>query len=296
MTHRESVHELAALLSPHNDARPTMLLGAGASYSSGIPLADESVKRIAKRVYAERVLGGKIVPEPVKTSEWREWLNAQPWFVSDEARLSENFPLVIKHLLHPRAYRQKVLLDLITPTEGIGPGYRHLAELVLRGLIGTILTANFDICLPQALNDKRPHIRQVAEVNRGVNEVVKQRGIAPRAWFENEGIAYEITRLGSVWGVRIKPFYMFTGPDAATPLPNYARTAKATRRMRFDRNESVGSDLAFWSRFLAQGAPVINIGQANVDDLLVEGSFLTIDVPEEGLIEDDDTDQGQMPA
>src|SRR5439155_8864980 len=62
------------------------------------------------------------------------------------------------------------LLDLITPSEEIGRGYRHLAELVLRGLVGTILTTNFDICLPKALNDKRPHIRHVAEVNQGPDD------------------------------------------------------------------------------------------------------------------------------
>ncbi len=73
----------------------------------------------------------------------------------------------MKHLLQPQSYRQAVLLDLIRPTEGIGTGYRQLAELVLRGLAGTVLTTNFDICLPQALHDKRPHIRLVAEVNRG---------------------------------------------------------------------------------------------------------------------------------
>lgn len=60
-----------------------------------------------------------------------------------------------------------MLLDLIAENAEIGAGYRHLAELVLRGLVGTILTTNFDICLPRALNDKRPHIRHVAEVNRG---------------------------------------------------------------------------------------------------------------------------------
>ncbi len=166
MAHSESVSELASILSPENEARPTVLLGAGASFSSGVPLADESVKRIARRVYAERVLGGKVPTEHVKTSEWRAWLTDQDWFIRDEANLADNFPLVVKHLLKPQAYRQKVLLDLITPSEGIGRGYRHLSELVLRGLIGTILTTNFDICLPQALNEKRPHIRYVAEVNR----------------------------------------------------------------------------------------------------------------------------------
>jgi hypothetical protein len=131
---------------------------------------------------------------------------------------------------------------------------------------------------------------------RGVpREVVKQRGDRPRVWFENEGIGYEVARLSSLWGVRVKPFYMFTGPDARTPLPGYARTAKATRRMKFDRNQSVESDLTFWARFLSQGAPVLNLGQGPVEDLLLEGAFLSLDVPEEGLI-DGDSDKNQMSA
>jgi len=93
---------------------------------------------------------------------------------------------------------------------------------------------------PRMLIYDTPHRRGVPR------EVVKQRGDPPRAWFENEGIAFEIARMGSLWGVRVKPFYMFTGPDARTPLPGYARTAKATRRMKFDRNQSVESDLTFW--------------------------------------------------
>lgn len=170
MSHSDTVRELVSLLKPQNEARPTLLLGAGASFSSGIPLADESVKRIARRYYAERVVAGHVLPEQVKTSEWLGWLNSQSWFIRDPGRLSENFPLAVKHLLRPQAYRQRVLLDLIAPNAEIGIGYRHLAELVLRGLIGTILTTNFDICLPRVLNDKRPHIRHVAEVNRGPND------------------------------------------------------------------------------------------------------------------------------
>ena len=98
------------------------------------PLADESVKRIARRYYAERVVEGQVLPEQVKTSEWMAWLGSQPWFIRDPARLSENFPLAVKHLLTPQAYRQKLLLDLIAVDAEIGAGYRHLAEVVLRGL------------------------------------------------------------------------------------------------------------------------------------------------------------------
>jgi len=169
MHHAATVRELASILNPQNEARPTVLLGAGASFSSGVPLADESVKRIARRYYAERI-NGKTLPEQVKTSEWLAWLSAQSWFIRDPAKLSENFPLAVKHLLTPQAYRQRVLLDLISNEGEIGSGYRHLSELVLRGLVGTILTTNFDINLPRALNDKRPHIRHVAEVNRGPDD------------------------------------------------------------------------------------------------------------------------------
>jgi len=62
MSHEDTVRELVSILNPQNEARPTVLLGAGASFSSGVPLADESVKRIARRYYAERTRG-KVLPE-----------------------------------------------------------------------------------------------------------------------------------------------------------------------------------------------------------------------------------------
>src|SRR5260370_13447912 len=99
MSHTRSLHERASILSPNNEARPTILLGAGASFSSGVPLADESVKRIARRYYAERVVGSAVPPEQVKTSEWMAWVSSEPGFIRDPARLGENFPFAIQHLL-----------------------------------------------------------------------------------------------------------------------------------------------------------------------------------------------------
>lgn len=129
-----------------------------------------------------------------------------------------------------------------------------------------------------------------------VREVVKQRGEDPRAWFENEGFGYEVTQLDGVWAVRIKPFYMFTGRDAKKPLPAFARTARATRRIKLDRNKNVEDDLTFWARFLSDGKTTINIGQNHVDDLILEGQFLTVEIPEEGLLRGDNEDQNRMPA
>lgn len=84
--------------------------------------------------------------------------------------------------------------------------------------------------------------------------------------------------------MRIKPFYMFTGPNAITPLPNFTRSAKSTRRIKFDRNKNVEADLAFWASFLGRGAETMNVGDLRVNDLLIDMSFVTVEVPEVGLI------------
>jgi hypothetical protein len=166
MAHRESVRDVASLLRASNDARPVFLLGAGASFSSGVPLATESVRRLARRVFAEKVKGGSLLPEQVKLTEWQQWLQSQPWFIPGEERLAENFPLIVGHALEPREYRKRLLLEILRPSSGIGPGYKRLADLVMRGHVRTILTTNFDECIPSALNEKRPHLVNVAEVNR----------------------------------------------------------------------------------------------------------------------------------
>jgi hypothetical protein len=127
-------------------------------------------------------------------------------------------------------------------------------------------------------------------------EVVKKRAEGTRAWFENEGFGYEIVEVGGLWGVRIKPFYMFTGRDGRKPLPSFARASKATSRMKFDRNKNVEADLAFWSSFLGGGAEIINVGHRHVDNLLLESSFLTVEVPEIGLVRDDPGDQDRVSA
>jgi len=126
-------------------------------------------------------------------------------------------------------------------------------------------------------------------------EVVKRRADGPRAWFENEGFGYEIVDVSGLWCVRIKPFYMFTGPDAVTPLPAFTRAAKSTRRIKFDRNKNVEADLAFWTSFLGREGETMNVGDLYVDDLLVDMAFLTVEVPEIGLA-DEPRHKNRMPA
>lgn len=164
---KEAVAALGPLLRSTDEPCPLILLGAGASFRSGVPTAADAVKQIARLVYSERELKNARPPERVKPTEWESWLHGFDWFVSGTDRLAENFPLVVEHLLVPAEFRKRVLLDLMRPAHGISSGYKTLAEFVMRGLIRTMLTTNFDTCLPDALRERQPHIRHIHEVNRG---------------------------------------------------------------------------------------------------------------------------------
>lgn len=163
---REALSILAPLLRTTEEPCPIILLGAGASFRSGVPTAAEAVKQIARLVYSERELAGARPPERVKPTEWEPWVQSLPWFIHGADRLAENFPLAVEHLLTPAEFRKRVITDLMTPRNGISGGYKVLADFVMRGLAHTFLTTNFDPCLPDALKERQPHIRNIHEVNR----------------------------------------------------------------------------------------------------------------------------------
>ena len=158
---------LGLLFRSTEEPCPLILLGAGASFRSGVPTAPDAVKQIARLVYSDRELKDSRPPERVKPSEWEAWLQTFDWFIPGPDRLAENFPLVVENLLVPAEFRKRVLLDLMRPVNGISMGYKILADFVMRGLIQTVFTTNFDTCLPDALRERQPHIRHVHEVNRG---------------------------------------------------------------------------------------------------------------------------------
>ena len=164
---KAAVAALAPLLRSTEEPCPLILLGAGASFRSGVPTAADAVKQIARLVYSERELKNSRPPERVKPSEWEAWLQAFDWFIPGPDRLAENFPLIVENLLVPAEFRKRVLLDLMRPVNGISIGYKILADFVMRGLVQTVFTTNFDTCLPDALRERQPHIRHIHEVNRG---------------------------------------------------------------------------------------------------------------------------------
>jgi len=110
---KEAVSVLGPLLRASDDPCPLILLGAGASFRSGVPTATDAVKQIARLVYSEPELRDARPPERVKPSEWESWLQSFDWFLPGAHRLAENFPLVVQHLLVPAEFRKRVLLDLM---------------------------------------------------------------------------------------------------------------------------------------------------------------------------------------
>src|ERR1022692_3771159 len=124
----DAVALIATLLRGEDDRWPIFLLGAGASFRSGVPTATEAVKQIARIVYSERKLLGARPPERVKPTEWESWLREHKWFIADPERLAENFPGVVENLLVPAEFRRRILLDIMNPVNGVSSGYGVIAD------------------------------------------------------------------------------------------------------------------------------------------------------------------------
>jgi len=139
------------------NSQPTLLLGAGASVTSGIPAAEETAERAARWAWCQE--HGR-APEDIRVlrSDYWPWLCQQPWF-SEGRSLAEQYPAIIGKLLGVKKARRDFFERLISP--GIQPsiGYRSLARILNEGWISTVLTTNFDHCLEDArILENKPHL------------------------------------------------------------------------------------------------------------------------------------------
>jgi SIR2-like domain len=160
-----SVDELTFLFRAEEQQRPIVLLGAGASFASGIPLAGPMVNEIAKWSYARTVRNSTPDRIHVRRSEWEDHLKSQPWFRTDIDR-AELYPDAVEHLLVPREFRRSFFQRIISDHPRPTAGYRSAAQLCRRHLISHFLTTNFDTLLETALRAEAPHIREVTTVNK----------------------------------------------------------------------------------------------------------------------------------
>ena len=135
---------------------PIFLLGAGASVKSGIPLAHDMVEKIGKWGYC--LENGLDFEDPrLRRSDWYPWLRRQKWYREDREQ-ADNYPDAVENILQPRQTRKDFFLEMLnTPVEP-SSGYEHIAELMARKRVHTVLTTNFDtILLNVCTTNHRPH-------------------------------------------------------------------------------------------------------------------------------------------
>lgn len=137
---------------------PIFLLGAGASLSSGIPLAGEMVERIARWGYCRENSRSPEDPR-IRRSDWHRWLENHNWYRKDW-RQADNYPATIENILQPREVRRAFLLEVLNTQVQPSEGYKGMAELMTRKLVHTVLTTNFDRILPdlRTVNRRLHHV------------------------------------------------------------------------------------------------------------------------------------------
>ena len=135
------VDKLCGLLR-QSRTEPVILLGAGASVKSGIPLASDMAYQALRWAMA---LGRNQQPEDprIRESDVRLFLESQPWF---ETSLSVDglYQNAMQLLNTPRGLRRAFLMEILHNVSDPSEGYVRLANLAKRGITRTILTTNFD--------------------------------------------------------------------------------------------------------------------------------------------------------
>lgn len=138
-------------------AEPVLLLGAGASITSGIPAAGKTVERVARWAWCKE--HGRHPEDPsIRRSDYWPWLTSQAWY-KPHLSLADLYPDAIDKLLGVKSDRREFFEQLINPPD-VPPsrGYVALTQILHQGWISTVLTTNFDQCLEKAaIQHNRPH-------------------------------------------------------------------------------------------------------------------------------------------
>ena len=139
------------------DGDPVLLLGAGASITSGIPAADKTVEKVARWAWCKEH-GRHPDDFTIRRSDYWPWLTSQPWY-KEKLYAADLYPDAIDHLLGVKSDRREFFERLINPPD-IPPskGYVALTQILHQSWVSTVLTTNFDQCLERAaIQHNRPH-------------------------------------------------------------------------------------------------------------------------------------------
>src|SRR5438046_6488200 len=125
----KSIQELVYFFQPEREARPILLLGAGASFRAGVPVAPEMVRQIARFSYAIKEFGTS--PEHavgIMEGDIQRYMKQQPWY--KDGQPGEMFPYAVEHLLTPSSVRKAFFSMIMSRATGPTEGHQALADLV----------------------------------------------------------------------------------------------------------------------------------------------------------------------
>src|ERR1051326_7298408 len=113
-----SVDQLSGLFLPEEPVRPVLLVGAGASFTSGVPLAAEMVRQIARFALATERGRNPEVSTDIMESDIRRYLKKFPWGTGDN--FPEIFPYAVRELLTPTTKRRAFFDAVLSHARGPG--------------------------------------------------------------------------------------------------------------------------------------------------------------------------------
>src|SRR5580704_4327095 len=104
----QSPERLKSLFLQTHLASPIILLGAGASLKSGIPLSGQVVEIAAKWAYCQNQ-GFHLEDPSVRRSDWLKWLERHSWYDGSQSA-EDNYSVALEKLLQPREDRKQFFL------------------------------------------------------------------------------------------------------------------------------------------------------------------------------------------
>ena len=121
---------------------PVILFGAGASATSGVPMAHDMATLAAR--WATAMSKGWNTDDPrIRESDVQIFLQSQTWF-STNMTVDDYYQRSMRLLNSPRELRRRFLLHVLNNVSEPSNGYRQLVRLVKQRIIRTLLTTNFD--------------------------------------------------------------------------------------------------------------------------------------------------------
>lgn len=192
--------------------RPVLLLGAGASATSGVPLVWELVDLIGRHAYCWKF--GRATDDPtLMRSDWYPWVSSHAWFEAN-LELQELYARHIKELLSPRERRRQFLQEhVVVSPDQASSGYAALASLVGKRRIHSVLTTNFETLIYDSCrrNPSASAVIQIQSPAQGglittdppVSQVIHVHGVVEH--YADQNLTEEVAHLDPAYSAQIIP-------------------------------------------------------------------------------------------